>query len=80
MSEPRGDPFAVFLPSVDALRRSLNAALTGPCLVLKDKDYKSVRRQIMDLVFIGAIIAFWAISFGMAIGCDKLRRTSHHRE
>ncbi|MGX7000164.1 potassium ABC transporter ATPase [Caballeronia sp. KNU42] len=34
----------------------------------------------MDLLFIGAIIAFWAVSFGMAIGCDKLRRTSHHRE
>jgi hypothetical protein len=34
----------------------------------------------VDLVFIGAIIAFWAISFAMAIGCDKLRRTSHHRE
>jgi hypothetical protein len=70
----------VLLPFVDESRRYLNAPLTGPCLVLKDKDYKSVRRQIVDLLFIGAIIAFWAVSFAMAIGCDKLRRTSHHRE
>jgi hypothetical protein len=34
----------------------------------------------MDLLFIGAIVAFWAISAAMAMGCDKLRRTSHHRE
>jgi hypothetical protein len=34
----------------------------------------------MDLLFIGAIIAFWAPSSAMAIGCDKLRRTSRHRE
>jgi len=70
----------VLLPFVDEFWRSLDAALTGPCLVLKTKTYKSVRRQIVDLVFIGAIIAFWAVSFAIAIGCDKLRRTSHHRE
>ncbi|HEV7834930.1 MAG TPA: potassium ABC transporter ATPase [Caballeronia sp.] len=34
----------------------------------------------MDLLFIGAIIAFCAVLSAMAIGCDKLRRTSHHRE
>ncbi|MEA3102301.1 potassium ABC transporter ATPase [Caballeronia mineralivorans] len=33
----------------------------------------------MDLLFIGGIIAFWALSMAMAMGCDKLRRRSRDR-
>jgi hypothetical protein len=34
----------------------------------------------MDLLFIGLILVFFSISAAMAHGCDKLRRTSRHRE
>ncbi|WP_323048951.1 potassium ABC transporter ATPase [Caballeronia mineralivorans] len=33
----------------------------------------------MDLLFIGGIIAFWALSMAMAMGCDKLHRRSRDR-
>jgi hypothetical protein len=33
----------------------------------------------MDLLYIGAILAFGAISFGMLIGLDKLRCMSRDR-
>jgi hypothetical protein len=33
----------------------------------------------MDLVYIGLILTFVAISSAMAMGCDKLRRRSRDR-
>jgi hypothetical protein len=28
----------------------------------------------MDLLYIGGIVAFWAVCAALTIGCDKLRR------
>ena len=39
----------------------------------------NVRRLNMDLLYIGAILAFGGISLAMLMGRDKLRRTSRDR-
>jgi hypothetical protein len=43
------------------------------------KDIKRSQETLMDLLYIGAILAFGGISCAMLMGLDKLRRTSKDR-